>query len=317
MNNLWQGIRSGLRIPNRHKAFAIVVILTLAVAIAANTLVFSLFRSVFLAVLPYPGADRLVMVWESYPEFPTLWVSYPNYRDWRSGSSVVEDLAICAGWMSVTLAGANESHNLRASFVSPGYFSVLGAGAEVGRTFLPSEGQVRERDPVAILSHPLWQRRFGGEPKVIGETIRLSGMPHVVVGVMPPHFRDISTLTHETDVWLPMGLFGRFYLPDTQPSALERRGWRLFWVVGRLRKGYTLPQAQHALDSLADGLAEKHPETNAGYGIHLVPMRDHFFDAQRIPVLALFAGAGLLLLIASANVANLYFVHAIHRWREI
>jgi putative ABC transport system permease protein len=293
MDHLFADLRYAARQLRKAPGFTAVAVVTLALGIGANTAMFSLVRGVLLRPLPYPQAERLV----------TTSLSLPDFDDLRRAATVFDETAVWASNLYV-LGGEGAGEQVRGAIVSERFFPMLG-GAALGRALTAAEA----RDNVVVLGHRLWARRFGGDPAVVGRTIRLSGEAYTVVGVMGPEFQFPSG---QFDLWLPMdAAMGK------APDQLKNRSLRIFRALGRLAPGVTLAQAQGQATAIAARLAQEHPQTNEGIGIELTPIYDRLVGGVRTALLVLMGVVALVLLIASANVANLLLARAKSREREI
>ncbi len=318
-NSFLQDFRHGVRLLGKDPGFAFIAVLTLGVGIGANTAIFSLINAVLLRPLPLVAEpDRLV-----YPVYVNQSYSYPVYRFLRdSAGDVFSGLSAQGGTMSVNLSSGNEPRLVTGELVSANYFSVLGVPAAVGRTFLPAEDDIPGGNPVVVLSHRLWARQFGGQPRVVGETVRLNGHPFTIVGVMPAGF-----VGHEIgitrDLWVPMAMQAQL-LPFPGRAGADVLSDRSFvWlnVIGRLQPGVSFQQAAAALAALMEKDEEfenlsPRPEMRLlGVSGGVDPRdREEFF----LPVAALLTIiVGLLLLTACSNVANLLLARGTARRKQM
>jgi len=293
MDHFLADLRYAVRQLRKAPGFTAVAVVTLALGIGANTAMFSLVRGVLLRPLPYPQAERLV----------TAGLSVPDYEDLRRAATVFDETAVWASNLYV-LGGEGGGEQVRGAIVSERFFPMLG-GAALGRAI--TQADVREN--VAVLGHRLWTRRFGADPAVVGRPIRLSGESYTVIGVMPPEFQFPNG---QFDLWVPMeASMGK------TPEQLQNRSLRIFRVLARLSPGVTLAQAQGQVSAIAARLAREHPKTNEGVGIEFAPIYDRLVGGVRTALLVLMGVVALVLLIASANVANLLLARAKSREREI
>jgi predicted permease len=282
------------------------VVGTLALAVGAITAVFSVVSGVVLAPLPYEDPDGIMMVWEeNLPrDNPRNTASPANYFAWQEARSFAELAAFVP--YSVTMTGGGEPQRVGIVRVAPPFFSILGVRPLVGRLLRPDEDGRDDR--VAVLDYGFWQRRFGGDPDVVGRSITLDGNPYEVVGVLPGSFDFDPPLAFNSigteDVWLPL---------HTEPSW---RG-RYLQVLGRLAPGATRGEADAELDLIAARYEEEAPDYNAGYRVNVVPLYEQIVGDSRVLILVLFSAVGIVLLIAAANVANLLLARATRREREL
>jgi len=303
-SDLAQDVRFAIRTLIRQPAFAAVALLTLAVGIGATTAVFSVVNGVLLRPLPYPNADRLVMVFRTVPRygFDRSTASYPDFADWRAGARGLARLAAYAptGMTYVTPDGAERLSGYR---VTANLGSVLGVPPSLGRWFTEADDRP-EAEPVIVLSNGLWRSRFGGDSTIMGRSITLDGVPRVVVGVMPSEFAfpsDAATF------WVPLA---------ADATQLERES-NFLTVIARLAPGVTVASAQRRLGALAARIDAEAPGANEGYGLFVEP-RHAFVVGDSTNALYLFLGAvTLVLLIACANVTNLLLARGAARAREL
>ena len=317
-----QDARYGLRRLSKTPGFTAVVVLVLGLGIGANTAIFSVVNGVLLSPLPYPEPGRLVSLWidnrqDGNHRHST---SYPNYIDWRDQNQVFQDMAIYAAG-SANLTGVDEPERLRGVIVSANFFSTLGVDPLLGRRFLPEEDQPSS-NPVVIVSHGLWQRRFGSDPGIVGKTVLLNEVSHTVVGVLPADFQfDVgitapSLQSTAIDIWRPMWTFMAPDVAAYSKMTADRTRYQ-FKVVGRLAPSISLGQARSEMDVIAQRLEQEYPTENAHLGINLVPIREEIVGDTR-PLLLLLSGAvACVLLIVCLNVANLLLASGASRQREI
>jgi len=287
--------------------FTIAAVLTLALGVGANSAIFTVVHGVLLRPLPYPSPDRLMMLWTHNPRqgFDKDVSSYPNFDDWRRQSTSFEAMSAYTGG-NFTLTHAGDPAQIPGAIVTPGFFETLGVAPALGRTFGAREG-AKGSDRVAVLSHGLWQTRFGGDPAAVGRSIVLNGVPHQILGVMPASFAHPET----AQVWTPLGPSDRF------AETMQSRGAYWLRVVGRLKPGIERGSAQAEMDAIASALERQYPNVNAGIGVRLVPMHEEIVGDVRQPLLIIFGTVAFVLLIACANVANLLLARAASRQREL
>ena len=283
------------------------VVLMLALGLGANGAIFSVIDAIVLRPFPIEDLDRMVMLAESSPnslfDFETFSVAPANYLDWREQAEVFETLAAYEYW-DVNLEGRDEPERVQGIFVSPGFLEILGVEPSLGRTFLPEEEEVGKQDRV-ILGHGLWTRRFGSDPSVLGQSIMLDGEAYTVVGVGPEGF-DFPV---GAEVWSPLAF---------PADVRENRSARYLTVVGRLKDDRTVEDAAAQMQVVANRLKEQYPNANGAWDVGVRPLAEGLVDPGAPAFLAVMQfGAGLVLLIACANIANLLLARGTERNREL
>lgn len=325
MNTLFNDIRFAFRLLARNPMLTLVAALSLGLGIGANTTIFSLINEVFLRPLPLKDPSGLVAVFtadernrqQAFGGF--MATSRLNFQDYRDKNQVFDGL-VAHSFTGVSLSGSGEPEQIPAEIVSPDYFQVLGAPIAIGRAFLPDEEKLIGAAPITVLSHGLWQRRFGGDRNIVGQPITINGRAFTVVGVAAEGFKGTNAIGGG-QLWLPFAM----YRETTSGFALENWDSRralLFQITGRLKPGVTLDQASAQMNTIATALAQEFPNENRGRSLTLVPLaqatinpgfRGNFVTAGAL----LMVIVGLVLLVACANVANLLLARASARRQEI
>ena len=305
MQTLWQDLRYGARMLFKQPGFTLIAVITLALGIGANTAIFSVINAVLLRPLPYPESDRLVLYNERSPQMDGMSISWPNYSDWRAEQSVFEEMGVFNRG-DYNLTGAGEPERIQAGQVTASLFTTLRAQAALGRVFNADEDKPGG-PPVVVLSHGLWQRRFGGEAGIVGRTLNFNDRNYTVLGVMPPGFRMPSRV----EMWAPVG-----QLSD-QPSWKERGNHPGLYGVARLKPGVSLEQARAAMDNIATGLEKLYPNSNKDNRVRMIPLLENYVSDVRRALWVLAGAVGFVLLIACANIANLLLARATTRRKEL
>ena len=288
-------LKEALRSIRTNPGVAFIVIATLALAIGANTALFSVLNSVLLRPLPYPDPDELVVVWENNPSqgIDESEISRGNYTDFRGRSESFGGNLAAFRYEGNTLTGIDRPERLETVLVSPVLFQTLEVDAHLGRTFVPSEEEPGN-EKLVVLSYNSWVRRFGAEPEIVEQTISLDSEPYTVIGVMPEGF-EFPAGDPDVEVWLPLTL---------NEQARADRPHRMYNAVGRLADGVSLQQAESELGEIAAQLAVEFPATNEGWGVRLVPAKEQLLGDIGPTLWVLFAAVTFVLLIGCVNVAN-------------
>jgi putative ABC transport system permease protein len=304
MGTVWQDLRYSLRMFRQSPGFTAVVILSLALGIGANTAIFSLTSAVLLKPLPFREPERLVMLWEdaSFAGFPRNTPSPANFMDWKAQSESFEGMAALA-IRSYNLTDGGDPVRLEARAVTADFFPVLGVKPALGRAFAPAEDRPGG-DRVAVISHAVWQGRYGGDPGVVGREILLGGEKRTVVGVMPARFQFLD----EVDVWVPLAL---------SAEAWASRGRHYLTVVARLKPGVTIERANADLRTIMARIRRDYPNEAGRTDAYALALDRQVTGGVRGQLVMLLVAVGFVLLIACANIANLLLARAAARGREI
>ena len=311
MSALTQDLRYSLKVIRKYPGVAGVAIVTLALGIGANTAIFSVVDAVLLQSLPYRDADRLMAVWENDRQGGNDQnvINLGNFFDWKERNRVFEDMATFFD-RTINLTGNGEPEEIPAQVSSANLFSVLGVNAILGRTFTADDGKPGAAR-VVVLSHGLWQRRFGGDERIIGRKLVLNNTEATVVGVLPANFawhvRTGSNTRKSAELWSPWQI--------TQDMH-QRRG-RFAMAVARLAPGVSPAQAQAEMRVLGAQLEQEYKEFNANWGVTAIPLRVQLTGEVRLALIILLCAVGFVLMIACANVANVLLVRAAARQKEV
>ncbi len=298
-------LRFAFRQLRKSPGFTFVAVLTLALGIGANTAIFSVINAVLLQPLPYPNADR-IMALSEFSGGTSSSVAFPDYVDWRRDNTVFEHLAVTRR-ESRNLSGiqGREPERVGAAYVTANFFNVIGLAPEFGRVFTDEEDKVGG-PALAVISDRLWQRAFQKDPAVLGRSLSFHNQLYTVVGVMPP----AMTSPQETDVWFPI------MRRTNNPGWLNRANHPMMFVWGRLKPGVTMQQARTEMKALAARLEKQYPETNAGQSAVVMPLLENLVGDYQKNLALLLGAVTLVLLIACANLANLFAARGAGRARE-
>jgi putative ABC transport system permease protein len=311
MDTFLRDLRYSFRLLINSPGFTAIAVLSIALGIGANTTVFSVINAVLLKSLPYKDPDSLVLLWGNSKAEERLkgrnQVSATDAADYRSQSSAFEEVATFAGWFPI-MSGGTEAERIPAIQVGDGFFKVMKGTPQLGRVFTPEE-QEEGKDFVIVLSHALWQRRFAGDPNIVGKSVLLNGRPYNVVGVMGPDFRPLPASLVAPE--------GQFYRPVAEKYDDTARDERHLRAIGRLKPGATIAQAQSDVNVIAQRLEQQYPKSNKNQAINVVSLTDEIVGDIRPTLWTIFGAVVFVLLVACANVANLLLARASVRYKEI
>ncbi len=310
MQTLLQDLRYGVRMLWKKPGFTLIAIVSLALGIGANTAIFSVVNTLLLKALPYPDPDRIVLVWGADNQGGgnnRSQVSATDVADWRGQNAVFTEVTTYSNW-SATLLADGEPERINGIQVGDGFFSVMQGKPLLGRVFLPEE-QEDGKDLVIVLGHGLWQRRFGGDPNIIGRKVNLSGKPYTVVGVMPAEFQSLPNSLVDPR--------GEFYRPVAEKYDEAERSARHLRAIARLKSGVTLQQAQAEMSLITRQLEQQHPRDNTDYSVRLITLSEDTVGGLRQTLLLLLGAVFFVLLIACANVSNLLLARSVARQKEL
>ena len=309
METLFQDVRYGIRTLLKNPGFTAIAIITLALGIGANTVIFSVVDSVLLRPLPFKDPDRLVLLWEinqqqNNPSGRNAQAAgIANFTDWNSRNQVFDDMAAYFNW-TYNLTGVDDPERIEAAVVTGSFFDVLGVQSSIGRTIITDDDQ-SGKDNVVVLSHSFWQRRFGSDTAIIGKVITLNRNSFTVIGVMPSDFKFPD---REIQLWVPAGF---------SAAQKQDRAGKFLKVIGRLKPNVKVEQARAALVAIAGQLEQQYPDTNAGWSVALAPLQENEVSSTRPALLLMLGAVGFVLLIACANVSNLLLAKGAARRKEM
>src|SRR5882672_7719147 len=311
METLLQDIRFGVRMLLKNGSFTFVALLTLALGIGANTAIFSVVNAIVFRPLPYSAPQQLVGVWTKDLKRPGSQypAAMPTFRDWQQQSHLFRGFAAYA-FNRFHVSGNEGPDETRGVFATANFFEVMGVKPVLGRALQPAD----ERERVVVIGDVLWHRRFNAERNILGKTINLNAEAFTIVGVMPPSFRFP---TPDIELWSSLAPIYSVSSSSSVGDWINSRSLRGYRVVGRLQEGVLQEQAQAEMNTIAERLAKDYPDSSAGTGVVLVPLRTQMVGDYQKPLVVLLVAVGFILLIACANVANLMMARTAARDREI
>src|SRR5438309_5376076 len=307
LETLLQDLRYALRMLRKSPGFTAVAILTLALGIGANTASFRCGNALLLRPLPYPESNRLVLLGEWSEQIPEMSISMANFNDWRSQNRVFESMAAYQN-DNVVLTGRGEPERLRLRRITAGFFPTLRVNPILGRELTPEDDKVGAAR-VVLLGEGFWERRFGGDPAIVGQQLVLDAEPFTIIGVLPARLHGS---VRQTDVFTSL-----WRLEDQLGGEANRGNHPGIYAYARLKPWVGVPQALGEMKGIAQHLDELHPESNGKDSVTLKPLLDAIVEDVRSPLLVLSFAVGFVLLIACANIANLLLARATERHREL
>ena len=306
MQILLQDLRYSWRMLRTNLGFTIVAVIALALGIGANSAIFTVVNALLLRPLPFSQPDQLVQVWEANLKQgrSKMVASYPNFVDWRDQNRGFEQIAAYSD-ATFNLTGTSQPERIRSAIVSPAFFPLLGIKPILGRVFLPAEDYPNKVFSV-VMGERLWRRRFNSDPNITGQAINLDNQSFTVVGVIP-NVSDLLALPSDTELWAPI----------SHSFGFDNRRGHYLGVLARLKPGVTIEQAQANMDVIGSALARQYPDANKDRGVLLVPLHEQIVGDSKLALLVLLGAVVCVLLIASANVANMLLARAASRQKEI
>jgi predicted permease len=308
MQTLLQDLRYGLRMLAKSPSFTAIAVLTLALGIGANTVLFSVVNGVLLNALPFPAPDGLVALFTNRIHFERASISYPNFLDWQRENQTFASMAAFRP-DDFNLTGAGEAEHLRGEMVSADFFSTLGVKPAVGRWFTPEEDRLGGA-PVVVISAGLWKRKFGSAPDIVNGKMTLNGTEYTIVGVLPATFTlRMQNFPENNEVYVPIGQWTDVIFRDRSAGLGTK-------AIGRLKAGITVEQARADMVSIANRLAEAYPVEDKDSGVTVMSLKESMVREIKPFLLVLMGAVGFVLLIACVNVANLSLARSMSRSRE-
>jgi predicted permease len=311
VETLLQDVRFGVRMLRKNGAFTFVALLTLALGVGANTAIFSVVNAIVFRPLPYSAPQQLVGVWTKDLKRPGSQypASMPTFRDWQQQSHLFSGFAAYA-FNRFHVSGNEGPDETRGVFATSNLFEVMGVKPVLGRPLQAAD----EREHVVVIGDVLWRQRFNADQNILGKTINLNAETFTIIGVMPPSFRFP---TPDIELWSSPAPLYSFDPKSSVGDWINNRSLRGYRVVGRLKDGVLPEQAQAEMNTIAERLAKAYPDSSAGTGVVLVPLRTQMVGDYQKPLVVLLVAVGFILLIACANVANLLMARTAARDREI